>query len=107
MATRNKKITGEKWARLRGAARWLAARTRSGVAAVGIRGFLLLAIAAGSVWGIELARHHVGQMRAFRVYPERFRAEIENRKVLARGSVRPVGRRLTIRIVRLDEHPAV
>ena len=75
MATRNKKITGEKWARLRGAARWLAARTRSGVAAVGIRGFLLLAIAAGSVWGIELARHHVGQMRAFRVYPERFRAE--------------------------------
>ena len=75
MCAKNRKITGEHWERVRDAAGWVRDKLRSGVAAVGIRGFLLIAVFGAALWGIEAARHEVGHQRGFRIYPECFKAE--------------------------------
>ncbi len=75
MCAKNRKITGARWERLRAAAAWVRDRLHSGVAAVGLRGFLLFAIFAAALWGIEVARRDVGLRPGYRIWPERFRAE--------------------------------
>jgi len=75
MCAKNRKITGARWERLRDAAAWVRDRFRSGVAAVGFRGFLLIAVFGAALWGIEVARREAGRQRSFRIYPECFKAE--------------------------------
>ena len=73
--SKNKKIRDGKWPWARDTARWLAAKTRTGMAALGLRGALVAALALAALWGIYVAKGAVGQMPRFRVYPGRFRAK--------------------------------
>ena len=75
MCARNRKVSKDKWAALRAAASWLAAKVRTGLLAVGLRGALLLLVAAACLWGIGLATRHVGSMRRFRIDGAHLRAE--------------------------------
>ena len=75
MAAKRKKAAGERLPRLRTAARWLADHLRTGAMAIGIRGGLLIGLAAACLIGTQVAKGRVGSMRHFRVYPSRFRAK--------------------------------
>jgi len=75
MCAKNRKLSDKKWARLRQAARWLAAKTRSGLAALGLQGLFVVALAILALCAIQVARRRAGRMRHFRVYPSRIRAQ--------------------------------
>jgi hypothetical protein len=70
-----RKPTGERWPRAREAARWVTDHLRTGIAAIGIRGGLLILAAVIVLWGLRAARQRVGQMPRYRVYPSRFKAK--------------------------------
>ena len=74
-AKKNKKLKTDRWAWARTAGHWLVGKTRTGIAALGLRGALLCALALAALWGIYIARGAVGEMPQFRVYPDRFRAK--------------------------------
>ena len=75
MPARRKSTIGGRWPRAREAARWLGEHVRTGAAAVGLRGAMLVALAGAALWGLRAARERVGRMPRFRVYPTRFRAQ--------------------------------
>lgn len=73
MAAR-RKAKGGRWAGARDGARWVARHLRTGIAALGLRGGLLIAAGVVALWGLGAARARVGRMPRYRVYPSRFRA---------------------------------
>ncbi|MFP4055279.1 MAG: cell division protein FtsQ/DivIB [Candidatus Brocadiia bacterium] len=74
MCARNRKLARSRRERLRRAAQWVGGRMRTGLAAVGLRGFLVAVLVAAALAGVRVARREVGQRRKFRVYPHQFRA---------------------------------
>jgi len=75
MAAKNRRSNRDVWAGPRRVLLWLGGKLRTGAAAMGVRGALLVALGVVVVWGTYAATARVGRMPRFRVYPARIRAK--------------------------------